>query len=169
MPEMNWIRLMLDAVAMAAYFNIFAVAVMAYDSRLILPGYPKSIQKAAPAAKEERRFYLKWMIFGLLLPLMIYGTASALAAGATGFWRLFFTFYIQWLIISFTDFFLLDILLVKRWRARIMIPGTENHPSYEPQNWLRELALTEHLLQWPLLLAPALAGFQALAGWLIIK
>ena len=48
-----------------------------------------------------------------------------------------------------------------------MIPGTEGHPDYEFKNWMRKLALPEHLLLWPLVLAPLLALIQAGAGWLI--
>ena len=47
---MNWTRLILDALVMAAVFNLAAMAAMAYDPRLILPGYPKSIREIAPPA-----------------------------------------------------------------------------------------------------------------------
>ena len=56
---MNWTRLILDALVMAAVFNLAAMAAMAYDPRLILPGYPKSIREIAPPAAREKRLYHK--------------------------------------------------------------------------------------------------------------
>lgn len=163
---MNWTRLVLDALLMAAVFNLAAMAAMAYDPRLILPGYPKSIREPAPPTAREKRLYNKGMIFGMLA-LTVYSIWSALSVGVAGFWNLFFTFYLEWLIVSLSDFFLLDILLMKKWGARIVIPGTEGHPDYEFKNWMKKLALPEHLLLWPFLLAPLLALVQAGVGWLI--
>lgn len=37
---MNWIRMVLDGFMMAAYFNLFAVAVAIYNPRLMFPCYP---------------------------------------------------------------------------------------------------------------------------------
>lgn len=34
---MNWMRTILDGFAMAAYFNLFATAVVLYNSRLMFP------------------------------------------------------------------------------------------------------------------------------------
>ena len=56
---MNWIRIILDGLAMAAYFNLFAAAVALYNPRLLFPCYPSAIIQAAPQppTKEETRFY----------------------------------------------------------------------------------------------------------------
>lgn len=96
---MNWTRLVLDALLMAAVFNLAAMAAMAYDPRLILPGYPKSIRESAPPTAREKRLYNKGMIFGMLA-LTVYSIWSALSVGVAGFWNLFFTFYLEWLIVS---------------------------------------------------------------------
>ena len=54
---MNWIRIILDGLAMAAYFNLFAAAVALYNPRLLFPSYPPAIIQAAPRppTKEEKK------------------------------------------------------------------------------------------------------------------
>ena len=37
---MNWLRTILDGLAMAAYFNLFAAAVALYNPRLMFPSLP---------------------------------------------------------------------------------------------------------------------------------
>ena len=44
---MNWTRTILDGLAMAAYFNLFAGLVALYRPRLMFPCYPPAIIKAA--------------------------------------------------------------------------------------------------------------------------
>ena len=70
---MNWTRTILDGLAMAAYFNLFAAAVALYKPRLMFPCYPPAIIKAAnrPPTREENRFYWLWICFGELLPLLL--------------------------------------------------------------------------------------------------
>ena len=60
---MNWTRTILDGIAMAAYFNLFAAAVALYRPRLMFPCYPPAIIKAAkdPPTKAENRFYRLWI------------------------------------------------------------------------------------------------------------
>ena len=43
---MNWIRTILDGLAMAAYFNLFAAAAALYRPRLLFPCYPPAIIKS---------------------------------------------------------------------------------------------------------------------------
>ena len=124
---MNWTRTILDGLAMAAYFNLFAAAVALYQPRLLFPCYPPAIIKAAkaPPAKAENRFYWFWICFGELLPLLLYGAVSTVEGGATGFWRLAMTGYIEWMIVNFCDLFFLDFWLIqKRVKQRFIIPGT---------------------------------------------
>ena len=52
---MNWTRTILDGIAMAAYFNLFAAAVALYRPRLMFPCYPPAIIKAANRAADKRR------------------------------------------------------------------------------------------------------------------
>lgn len=63
---MNWTRTILDGLAMAAYFNLFAAAVALYRPRLMFPCYPPAILKAAkaPPTGAETRFYWLWICFG---------------------------------------------------------------------------------------------------------
>lgn len=53
---MNWTRSILDGLAMAAYFNLFAAAAALYKPRLMFPCYPSAIIKAAkePAYQSEK-------------------------------------------------------------------------------------------------------------------
>ena len=44
---MNWMRSILDGIAIAAYFNLFAEFAALYRTRLMLPYYPPAIIKTA--------------------------------------------------------------------------------------------------------------------------
>ena len=126
-------RTILDGLAMAAYFNLFAAAVALYKPRLLFPCYPPAIIKAAeePPTKAENRFYWLWICFGEWLPLLLYGAVSTAEGGTTGFWRLALTGYIQWMIVNFCDLFFLDLWLIqKKAKRRFVIPGTEGDTSF---------------------------------------
>ena len=88
---MSWTRTILDGLAMAAYFNLFAAAVALYNPRLMFPCYPADIIRNAPEppTKAENRFYWLWICFGELLPLLIYGAVSMVEAAClgSGRWR----------------------------------------------------------------------------------
>ena len=161
---MNWTRTILDGITMAAYFNLFAAAAALYKPRLMFPCYPPAIIKAAkdPPTKAENRFYWLWVCFGELLPLLLYGAVSTAEGGTTGFWRLALTGYIQWMVVNVCDLLFLDFWLIqKKAKRRFIISGTEGHPGYGFKAWMKEYALPEHLLQWPLLLCPLMAAAQA--------
>lgn len=80
------------------------------------------------------------------------------------------TGYIQWMMVNIGDLFFLDVWLIqKKAKNRFVIPGTEGHPGYEFKAWMKDYALPEHLLQWPLLLCPLLAAAQAGLGLLFQK
>ena len=167
---MNWTRTILDGLAMAAYFNLFAAAVALYKPRLMFPCYPTAIIKAAeePPTKDENRFYWLWICFGELLPLLLYGAVSTAEGGTTGFWRLALTGYIQWMIVNVCDLLFLDLWLIqKKAKRRFVIPGTEGHPGYGFNAWMKSYALPEHLLQWPLFLCPLMAAIQAGLGLIL--
>ena len=167
---MNWTRTILDGLAMAAYFNLLAGLVALYKPRLMFPCYPPAIIKAAkePPTGAETRFYWRWICFGEWLPLLLYGAVSAAEGGTTGFWPLALTGYVQWMMVNFCDLFFLDFWLIQRKaKSRFIIPGTEGHPGYECKAWMRNYALPEHLLQWPLILCPILAAAQAGLGLLL--
>lgn len=167
---MNPVRIILDGLAMAAYFNLFAAAAALYNPRLMFPCYPNAIIKSAkePPTKAENRFYRLWICFGELLPLLIYGATSAAEGGMTGFWQLALAGYIQWMMVNFCDLIFLDLWLIqKKAKSRFVIPGTEGHPGYELNAWMKSYALPEHLLQWPFLICPVLAAAQAGLGLLM--
>lgn len=74
--------------------------------------------------------------------------------------------YIEWLVIGFTDFFLLDIFLLQKMGHRMQIPDTYGHPDYSLGNWLKKLAIPEHFLGWPFVFAPLMSAAQAGVGML---
>ena len=124
---MNWTRSILDGLAMAAYFNLFAAAAALYKPRLMFPCYPSAIIKAAkePPTKREAAGYWRWIILWEWLPLLLYGALSAVAGGTHGFWRLALTGYIQWMMINIGDLLFLDVWLIqKKAKDRFVIPGT---------------------------------------------
>ena len=166
---MNWTRIILDGIIMAAYFNIFACFIVAMNPRIMMGSYPKGIREAAPKpqTKREKRIYHSWMYFAILIPLMIYGTASAINTGVEGFWNLFWSAYVEWNIISISDFFILDMIMLVGMKERMMVPGTEGHEDYKLKNWVTKLAIPEHFLGWPLIMAPLLSLIQAGFGSLI--
>lgn len=161
---MNWLRILLDGLLMSAYFNLFAAAVALYNPRLMFPAYPPQIIKAAPLppTKQENRFYWLWICFGELVPLLIYGTVSVAQSGAQDFWSLAIAGYIQWMLINLGDLISLDYFLIqKKCKQRFVIEGTENHPGYEMSAWMKQYALPEHLLQWPLIMCPLMVLLEA--------
>ena len=87
---MNWTRAILDGLAMAAYFNLFAAAVALYRPRLMFPCYPPAIMKAAkePPTEAENRFYWLWICFGELLPSFFMVRSALWRAGQpdSGVW-----------------------------------------------------------------------------------
>ena len=127
---MNWTRTVLDGFAMAAYFNLFAGLVALYKPRLMFPGYPPAIIKAAkdPPTSAENRFYWIWICFGELLPLLLYGAGSTMEGGSLGFWRLGLTGYIQWMMVNFFALCFLDFCVIQR-KADMgfIIPGIVWH------------------------------------------
>ena len=60
-------------------------------------------------------------------------------------------------------------LIQRKAKSRFITPGTEGHPGYGFNAWMKDYALPEHLLQWPLILCPILAAAQAGLGLLLQK
>lgn len=134
------------------------------------PATRSAIIQAAPQppTKEENRFYWLRICLGELLPLILYGALSAAERGTRGFWDLALTGYVQWMIVNLCDLVFLDVWLIQRKaKRRFVIPGTEGHPGYGFGPWMKQYALPEHLLQWPLLMCPLAALLQAGLGLLL--
>lgn len=128
--------------------------------------YPKGIQNSAPEkmTKKEKRInlILTIIISGIVF---IYGVTSLLYTGIRGLRDLFWMSYIQWIILNFGDFFLLDILLFQgKYKNKIVIPGTEGNEDYKFGNWMKHLAIKEHFILMPFLLIPIISIIQA---WLV--
>lgn len=166
---MNWTRTILDGLAMAAYFNLFAATVALYQPRLMFPSYPPAIIKAAnePPTREETVL--------LALDLLWRAAASpSLWCGQRCGGR------DNRILASIPDgihpvdddqhrrsSFSGCVADPEKAKDRFVIPGTEGHPGYAFTDWMKGYALPEHLLQWPLLLCPLMAAAQAGLGLLL--
>ena len=164
---MDITRAILDGIAMAAIFNGAVATFVLINPRFFFDSYPKKIQNAAPEkmTKEEKRInlLLTIIISGIVF---IYGVTSLLHTGIRGLRDLFWMSYIQWIILNFGDFLLLDVLLFQgKYKDKIVIPGTEGHEDYEFGNWIKHLAIKEHFILMPLLLIPIVSIIEA---WLVI-
>ena len=161
---MDVIQAILDGIAIAAIFNGSVAALVLLNPRFFFDSYPKAIQKAAPEqmTKQEKNInrILTVIIVGICF---LYSIASLLHTGIIGFWNLFWMGYIQWSLLNLGDFLLLDCLLFQgKYKQKIVIPGTEGHKDYEFNNWMKHLAVMEHLLTVPFLLIPVISAMQAL-------
>ena len=161
---MDYIRAILDGIAIAAIFNGAVAVLVLINPRYFFDSYPKAIQKAAPEqmTKKEKNinFIIKIVICGICF---IYSIASLIHTGISGFWNLFWMGYIQWSILNLGDFFLLDCLLFQgKHKSKIVIPGTEGHPDYELGNWMKHLTIKEHFVVTPFLIISFVAAVQAL-------
>ncbi|MDD3192753.1 MAG: hypothetical protein PHE47_02715 [Oscillospiraceae bacterium] len=147
---------------MAAIFNLIACVIMFLSPRYMMGSYPKAILKAAvqPQTNREKHIGAGVMCIACIL-LLLYGAVSASHTGQSAFRTLFLMGYTEWMMASLTDFILLDIVLFQTMKQHIVIPGTEDHPGYELKNWMVKLALPEHFLLWPFIVAPLLAVIQA--------
>ena len=160
---MDFIRAILDGIAIAAIFNGIVASLVLINPRLFFDSYPKAIQKSAlkQMTKQEKKIntILTIVIVGICF---IYSTISILHSGVVGFWNLFWMGYIQWSILNAGDFLLLDCLLFQgKYKEKIVIPGTEGHKDYEFKNWMKHLAIYEHFLLVPFLLIPIISAIQA--------
>ena len=161
---MDYIRAILDGIAIAAIFNGAVAVLVLINPRYFFDSYPKAIQKVAPEQMTKKEKNINFIITIVICGIcFIYSAASLFHTGISGFWNLFWMGYIQWSILNLGDFFLLDCLLFQgKYKEKIVIPGTEGHPDYEFSNWMRHLAIMEHFVVTPFLIIPFVAAVQAL-------
>lgn len=161
---MDYIRAILDGIAIAAIFNGAVAALVLINPRYFFNSYPKAIQKAAPEQMTKKEKNINLILTIIICGIcFIYSTASLIHTGILGFWNLFWMGYIQWSILNLGDFFLLDCLLFQgKHKDKIVIQGTKGHPDYEFSNWLKHLAIMEHFVVTPFLIIPFVAVIQAL-------
>ena len=152
---------------MALLFNaVVAVGFLIYPQAYSTM-FPKEIKEAAAPfvdRKEVRK--VKLIIYPLYLLIFIYWAVSAHFAGVSGFWTLFWTGYVEMIIVSISDFLILDCWLPPK--AKPYIKGTEHCKAWEIKEWLIKLAIPEHVLGWTFLVCPIagliVAGLGILPG-----
>lgn len=164
---MNWTRIILDGISMSLLFN----AVVGLGFLLVPQAYsvmfPKEIKEAAAPyvdKKEVRKMHL--IVYPLYVFLPVYWAISARLAGTEGFWPMFWTGYTEMIMVSISDFLILDCWLPGKVRRRIK--GAEHCRAWERKEWLIKLAIPEHFLGWPLLICP-LEGLIAAGIGMIIR
>ena len=164
---MNWLRTILDGVAMTAYFNLFAAAVALYNPRLMFPCLPVGHYQgcAGTAHKSGEPLLLAVDLFwGAAAPFDLRRSqpggrrnAGVLADGADRIYpvddgkpvRPVFSGHLSY---------------PEKGEAPFCHSGTEGHPGYGFKACMKNYALPEHLLQWPLILCPLMAAVQAGLG-----
>ena len=161
---MDYIRAILDGIAIAAIFNGAVAALLLINPRYFFDSYPKAIQKAAPEQMTKKEKTINLLLTIIICGIcFIYSVMSLLHTSISGFWNLFWMGYIQWSLLNLGDFLLLDCLLFQgRYKDKIVIPGTEKHPDYKLGNWMKHLAIIEHFVVTPFLIIPFVAVIQAL-------
>ena len=161
---MDYIRAILDGIAIAAIFNGALAVLVLINPRYFFDSYPKAIQKVAPEQMTKKEKNINLILTIIICGIcFIYSAASLFHTGISGFWNLFWMGYIQWSILNLGDFFLLDCLLFQgKYKDKIVIPGTEGHEDYKFRNWMRHLAIMEHFVVTPFLIIPFVAAVQAL-------
>ncbi|MBQ6505314.1 MAG: hypothetical protein IJI57_15520 [Flexilinea sp.] len=164
---MNWLRIILDGVAMSILFNaVVGIGFILWPQEYSVM-FPKEIKKAAaPYVNKNDVRKMKLFLYSLYLFLFVYWTVSVHFSGMAGFRHLFWTGYIEMTFVSISDFLILDCWLPQK--VRYMIKGAEHCKAWERREWLLTLAIPEHVLGWTLLVCPiaglAVAGIAVLLG-----
>lgn len=163
---MNWFRILLDGIVLSAVFNITIALGWVIRPTAYTGMYPLAIQRIAPKmTKEDRRF--ECLLLLILYPgLLVWMILSAHEAGIEGFWPLFWTAYVQMMLINLGDFFGLDLFFREQMGSRLELPGTEGNELYNRRNWMLKLGIPEHFVMWPLLVCPLVSLLCAWAGGL---
>ena len=103
---MDYIRGILDGIAIAAIFNGAVAVLVLINPRYFFDSYPKAIQKAAPEQMTKKEKNINFIITIVICGIcFIYSIASLIHTGISGFWNLFWMGYIQWSILNLGDFF----------------------------------------------------------------
>ena len=165
---MNWMRIVLDGLAMCVVFNVPTALLWTIRPTAFSQMMPKEIRKAAPKLTRGDLIILVGVLHPMQLLIIVYMALSAVNAGVSGFWTLFWTAYIEMLFVNFGDLIGLDgFFRAYVCKHGLVPPGTEKCEAWGLKKWMLMLALPEHLLGWPLFMCP-LAGLVAAGiGWLI--
>lgn len=155
---MVWSRTVLDGILLCLIFNLTVAVTWIFIPGAFSKMLPKEIRLASPPRKMNEVIILASVLYPLYILIFAYMIVSAHLAGVTGFWHLFWTGYIEMFFINLGDFFGLDWWYRGAIKDKIMIPGTEHCKAWETKEWMKTLAIPEHLIGWPLVVCP-LVGF----------
>lgn len=163
---MNWLRIVLDGLAMALVFN----AVVGMFWFLMPHAYarmlPKEIKEAAGPQTKTEIAHLAAVLYPLYIGVIAWMVASAYSAGVTGFWNLFWTGYCEMMFVNLGDFLILDCWLRAAVKDKGLIAGAEHCKAWEWKEW-RKQAVPEHFVLGPLVFCPVVGLICAGIGTLI--
>lgn len=163
---MNWLRVVLDGLAMAFVFNAVVGMFWFIMPHAYVRMLPKEIKEAAEPCTRTELAKLALVLYPLYLGIIVWIVLSAYSAGVSGFWSLFWTGYLEMLFINFGDFLILDCWLRGIVKECCPLPGTEHCKAWAFGEWMKQ-AVPEHFLVWPLILCPLIGLICAGIGtWL---
>ena len=151
---MNYCRIILDGLAMAAVFNLFVALLWIAIPVAFASMLPNEIKKASPIRDKREVNFLRVALLSLYAGVFSWMIISAYQAQITGFWNMFWTAYIEMFFVNLGDLIGLDWIFKDRFKDKIMIPGTEQCKAWNNSEWMRTLGLPEHLLAWPFIVCP---------------
>ena len=151
---MAWTRTILDGILLCLVFNLTVAVTWIFIPGAFSKMLPKEIRLAAPPRKKKEVIILASVLYPLYILIFAYMIVSAHLAGVTGFWHLFWTGYIEMFFVNLGDFFGLDWWYRGAIKDKIMIPGTEHCRAWETKEWMKTLAIPEHLIGWPFMVCP---------------
>lgn len=164
---MLWQLIIIDGIVLSIVFCVTVALMWLKMPNAMSKMMPAEIRRAAPkrSKKEVATLYtVLFLLYGLMLACVV---ISARMKGVTGFWNLFWTGYAVTFIVNMADFWILDLWFRKKFKARIMIKGTEKCKAWETKEWLKTLALVEHWIMWPLVACPMIGVLVAGVGELL--
>lgn len=153
-----WQQIIINGIVASVIFNTTVALLWLKLPNAMSVIMPLEIRQAAPrpAKNEVATLYISLaLLYGSLLAYIV---ITVSAAGVTGFWNLFWMGYLITFIVNMVDFWVLDIWFRERFKARLMIKGTEHCKAWQTQEWLRTMAIPGHWVAWPLVVCPAV-GF----------
>lgn len=150
---MNWMRIVLDGIAMSLVFNaiigMFWFIIPHAYARML----PKEIERAAAPYTKKESCALAAVIYLPFIGIIAWMILSAFNSGTEGFGNLFWTAYVESLFINFGDFLILDCYLMSIVRKKYRLKATEDCKAWEFKEYMKSAA-PEHFLLWPLIICP---------------
>lgn len=155
---MVWRLIIIHGAIVSVIFNAVIALLWLKLPNAMSKMMPPEIRQAAPRRSKKEVIILYISLTLLYSSLLAYIIITTRMAGVTGFWNLFWTGYLITFIVNMMDFWVLDIWFRERFKAQLMIKGTEHCKAWQTREWLRTMAIPGHWVAWPLVVCPVV-GF----------